>query len=36
MFVLIGFLIGFLAAVPVGPVNIYTISQTLKRDFSME
>ncbi len=33
MFVLIGFLIGFLAAVPVGPVNIYIISQTLKRDF---
>ncbi len=33
MFVVIGFLIGFLAAVPVGPVNIYIISQTLKRDF---
>ncbi|MDD8021023.1 MAG: LysE family transporter [Acidobacteriota bacterium] len=33
MFVLVGFLIGFLAAVPVGPVNIYIISQTLKRDF---
>ncbi|HPB59942.1 MAG TPA: LysE family transporter [Candidatus Saccharicenans sp.] len=33
MFVLIGFLIGFFAAVPVGPVNIYIISQTLKRDF---
>lgn len=33
MFILIGFLIGFLAAVPVGPVNIYIISQTLKRDF---
>ncbi|MBC7349750.1 MAG: LysE family transporter [Candidatus Aminicenantes bacterium] len=26
-------MIGFLAAVPVGPVNIYIISQTLKRDF---
>ncbi|MDH7493041.1 MAG: LysE family transporter [Candidatus Saccharicenans sp.] len=33
MFILIGFMIGFLAAVPVGPVNIYIISQTLKRDF---
>jgi len=33
MFILIGFLVGFLAAVPVGPVNIYIISQTLKRDF---
>lgn len=33
MFLLIGFLIGFFAAVPVGPVNIYIISQTLKRDF---
>lgn len=33
MFVIIGFLIGFFAAVPVGPVNIYIISQTLKRDF---
>lgn len=29
----IGFLIGFFAAVPVGPVNLYIISQTLKRDF---
>lgn len=33
MFIFIGFMIGFLAAVPVGPVNIYIISQTLKRDF---
>jgi len=33
MFIVIGFLIGFFAAVPVGPVNIYIISQTLKRDF---
>lgn len=33
MFVVIGFMIGFLAAVPVGPVNIYIISQTLKKDF---
>jgi threonine/homoserine/homoserine lactone efflux protein len=33
MFMVIGFLIGFFAAVPVGPVNLYIISQTLKRDF---
>ncbi|MDW3229621.1 MAG: LysE family transporter [Acidobacteriota bacterium] len=33
MFMLIGFLIGFFAAVPVGPVNVYIISQTLKKDF---
>lgn len=33
MFIIIGLLIGFFAAVPVGPVNIYIISQTLKRDF---
>ncbi len=33
MFMLVGFLIGFFAAVPVGPVNIYIISQTLKKDF---
>jgi len=33
MYLLVGFFIGFLAAVPVGPVNIYIISQTLKRDF---
>lgn len=33
MFILIGFMIGFLASVPVGPANIYIISQTLKRDF---
>jgi threonine/homoserine/homoserine lactone efflux protein len=33
MFIFIGLLIGFFAAIPVGPVNIYIISQTLKRDF---
>ncbi len=33
MYLVIGFLIGFVAAVPVGPVNIYIVSQTLKRDF---
>jgi putative LysE/RhtB family amino acid efflux pump len=33
MFVLLGLIAGLLAAVPVGPVNIFVISQALKRDF---
>jgi len=33
MYVLIGLVIGFIAAIPLGPVNVYVISQTLKRDF---
>ncbi len=33
MYVLFGFLIGFIAAIPLGPVNVYVISQTMKRDF---
>jgi len=33
MYILIGLLIGFLAAIPLGPVNVYVISQALKRDF---
>jgi L-lysine exporter family protein LysE/ArgO len=33
MFVLLGLLVGFFAAVPLGPVNIFVISQTIKRDF---
>lgn len=33
MVVLIGLLIGFVAAIPLGPVNVYVISQTMKRDF---
>jgi len=33
MFVLLGLLVGFLAAIPLGPVNIFVISQTIKRDF---
>ncbi len=33
MFILLGLGIGFIAAVPVGPVNVVVISQTLKRDF---
>jgi L-lysine exporter family protein LysE/ArgO len=30
---LIGLVIGFVAAIPIGPVNVFVISQVLKRDF---
>jgi len=33
MFLLIGILIGFAAAIPLGPVNVFVVSQTLKHDF---
>lgn len=33
MFILLGLFVGLLAAVPVGPINLYVASQTLKRDF---
>jgi len=33
MFIALGLLIGFFAAVPLGPINVYIVSQTLKRDF---
>ncbi|OGD29629.1 MAG: hypothetical protein A2Y56_01250 [Candidatus Aminicenantes bacterium RBG_13_63_10] len=33
MFIALGLLIGLLAAVPLGPINVYVVSQTLKRDF---
>jgi L-lysine exporter family protein LysE/ArgO len=33
MFVVIGFFIGFIAAIPLGPVNVFVVSQTLKRDY---
>lgn len=33
MFVFLGLIAGLLAAVPVGPVNVFVISQALKRDF---
>jgi threonine/homoserine/homoserine lactone efflux protein len=33
MFMILGFAIGFAAAIPLGPVNVFVISQTLKRDF---
>jgi threonine/homoserine/homoserine lactone efflux protein len=33
VFVIVGLFVGLLAAVPVGPINLYVASQTLKRDF---
>lgn len=33
MLIVIGFLIGFLAAIPLGPINAFVLSQTLKRGF---
>ncbi len=33
MYLLAGVIIGFVAAIPIGPINVYAISQTLKRDF---
>jgi len=33
MYILIAIIIGFVAAIPFGPINVYAISQTLKRDF---
>jgi len=33
MSILIGLLFGFIAAIPLGPVNVFVISQTIKRDF---
>lgn len=33
MFVIVGLFVGLLASVPVGPINLYVASQTLKRDF---
>ena len=32
MFIVLGVLVGLLAAVPLGPINVYVVSQTLKRD----
>jgi len=34
MYLLAGLIIGFVAAIPIGPINVYAISQTLKRDFT--
>jgi L-lysine exporter family protein LysE/ArgO len=33
MFIVLGLVIGFVAAIPLGPVNVFVVSQTLKRDF---
>lgn len=33
MFILFGLLIGFAAAIPLGPVNVFVVSQTFKHDF---
>ena len=33
MFIVLGLIIGLVAAVPLGPVNVFVISQALKRDF---
>jgi L-lysine exporter family protein LysE/ArgO len=33
MFILSGLFFGFIAAIPLGPINVFVISQTLKRDF---
>jgi len=33
MFILLGLFIGFVAAIPLGPVNVFVVSQTLKHDF---
>jgi L-lysine exporter family protein LysE/ArgO len=33
MFIFLGIFIGLLAAVPLGPINVFVISQALKRDF---
>ncbi|HVP91617.1 MAG TPA: LysE family transporter [Terriglobales bacterium] len=32
MFIVIGLVVGFVAAIPLGPVNVFVVSQTLKRD----
>jgi L-lysine exporter family protein LysE/ArgO len=32
MFIVLGLIIGFVAAIPLGPVNVFVVSQTLKRD----
>lgn len=33
MFIIAGLLIGFAAAIPLGPVNVFIVSQTLKHDY---
>jgi L-lysine exporter family protein LysE/ArgO len=33
MYLIIGLLVGFIAAIPIGPINVFAITQTMKRDF---
>jgi L-lysine exporter family protein LysE/ArgO len=33
MYILIGILVGFAAAIPLGPVNVFVVSQTIKHDY---
>jgi arginine exporter protein ArgO len=33
MYLIIALIVGFLAAIPIGPINVYAITQTMKRDF---
>jgi len=33
MYLLVGLILGFVAAIPLGPVNAFVISQSMKRDF---
>ncbi|MBN2354491.1 LysE family transporter [candidate division KSB1 bacterium] len=33
MYIIVAIIVGFIAAVPIGPINVFAISQTLKRDF---
>jgi len=33
MYIIVGILLGFVAAIPLGPVNAFVISQSMKRDF---
>ncbi|HQI49803.1 MAG TPA: LysE family transporter [bacterium] len=34
MYIVIAAIIGFIAAIPIGPINVYAITQTMKRDFT--
>lgn len=33
MYLLIALFVGFIAAIPIGPINVFAITQTMKRDF---
>ncbi len=34
MYIIIAIFVGFIAAVPIGPINVFAITQTMKRDFT--